>query len=312
MSFAWTQTFAILRFHDVDFASGADLDVSAWPWVPVSSEVTLFHLGVDDEGGMLVDDGSMARVRAYCRAALWCDGVGQSRDDHPFAAHDDPRGILIASEARTRRDGASGAEEWSPAKAMQADGASYETWIARSIDWGFWIPKPESTEECLVEIEALLTPEEHDEVCRTHEKSPNQYRRDEARLGSMAGFLGRALGERLRRCRSSPPPRAQQPRFVGFAPGDRISHAEHGLGTIAELDPNGEVLLARFEGTGAQRVPYRSVEVLRRETDEERTLRESAASAPASAPQTCPRCEGRGWIASQEASAFPSRCSCKQ
>ena len=207
MAFEWTQTFALLHFHDPDFTGGdGEPDASAWPWVPGSSDVMLLHMGVDDQGGLLVDEGSMAMVHAYFRALLWCDGFGQSREDHPFVAHDDPRGILIASESRTllerKADGSVQDVEWSPVKAMYKNQASYETWILSLSDWGFWIRKPQSTAECSAEIKALLTPEDHENALRTLEKYPNQYRSDEAWLGLMTSFVGRFLGNRLRELRA--------------------------------------------------------------------------------------------------------------
>ena len=197
MPLLWTRTFAILHFETPDFSGGPDDD--AWPWVTVSPDVTLLHMGVDEDGGLLVGEDCKAIVHAYFRAKLWCDGFGQSAEDHPFVAHDDPRGILIASESRE----VGGVSERSPASMLSENQASYDTWTSTLTEWGFWVRKAQSTEECLAEIEVVLTPADRENALRTREKYPNQYRSDKAWLELMTSFVDRALESRLRETRWS-------------------------------------------------------------------------------------------------------------
>ncbi len=192
MTLLWTRTFAILRFETPGFEGGPD--ESAWPWVTVSPDVTLLDMGVGDEGYLPADEGSEALVRAYLRARLWCDGIGQAAEDHPFVAHDDPRGILIAPDTRVIGE----AHEHSPADALRTSHASYDTWTSTLSGWGFWIAKPESTEQCLREIEAVIGPADRENALRTRQQYPHQYASDPAWLELMTAFVGRALAARVR------------------------------------------------------------------------------------------------------------------
>lgn len=304
MPVGWERTFAVLRIDTPGFTA-AEPDDSGWPWVTVSDEVTLLHLGVGDHGGLLLSDAAMPAVRAYLRATLLGEGAGSSSDDRPLVAHDDPRGVLIASESRTVDDGGM---ESSAAIGLFGRRASYETWTSSLSEWGVWVPKPRSTAECLAEVDAVLSPEDRAAAVRTRERYPNQYRSDDAWLALTTSVLARRLGERLR---DGIVPRAP----VGYMLGDRVSHAEHGVGAIAALDAHGDMLVAAFDGVGTKRVPYKSVSVVARATDEDlaRAIAASKDRTPGavSAP-TCALCQGRGWIAPQAATDFPRPCDCKK
>ena len=133
----WQRTVAVLCAG----GGGAAQFDSGWPWVIASSDVTLLHGGATDEGEVTVDPAGLA----FLRASIWRD-AGASDE---LAAHEDPRGVLVAGDSRITFDRQSDGSlqlrsEPSPIQRLVDREAPYEVWTSSLGDWGAWISKPTS------------------------------------------------------------------------------------------------------------------------------------------------------------------------
>jgi hypothetical protein len=137
-------------------------------------------------------------------------------------------------------------------EALYASGGSYGEWISAQSAEGVWTPKPMSASACCEEVVVALALEDRATVERHRSRYPNQFASDERWLPELVRCVARICCPKWARAAHALCAK------VGYMLGDRVRHAERGVGTIVTFH-DGEELTVRFDVGGEARVPFRTV-----------------------------------------------------